>query len=100
MYIFNPSQNQPLHPHELLLLSIMNWIKIRHPILDIKLNPNLIIQLIHPPIQPARLNTSHLGHNLQFSVQSRATIIAEKVLVDFSRVGNGVIALRMAWPFC
>ena len=59
--------------------------QILHPILRIKLNPDLPTQARRPTIQSTRLNARNIGHDFELRVQRRSALAAEEVLVDLAR---------------
>lgn len=66
-----------------------------HPILRVELN-SYILDIGGTAIQSTSLNASQVWHDLQFSVQRAAASRAEEVLVDLSRVSNGIVSLESA----
>jgi hypothetical protein len=78
---------------DLLLLRALNLMRKANPVFSIKLHANLP-KVRSTCIKTTRLNTSHIWHDLQLSIQTAATGRAEEVLVDLSRIANCVVSFE------
>lgn len=76
-----------------LLLGTRHFMQITDSILGVELNSHLASQARGAVIEPARLDTSNIRHDLKLRIQRRATLPAEEVLVDFARVTLGIPCL-------
>lgn len=65
-----------------LLISAIDGLRIRQTITSVELDAHRMIIL--PAIQTAALDTSNVGHDLQFCVE-RATAVGAKLLLDQQR---------------
>ncbi|TQS33023.1 hypothetical protein Golomagni_06647 [Golovinomyces magnicellulatus] len=79
-----------------LLLSTSTIVQITNTILCIKLDANLVTKTSSAAIQTTGLDARHVRHDLELGVQRRTAVSAEEMLVDFTRVANGVPSLGRA----
>lgn len=80
-----------------LLLRSLNSRTITRPILNIKLNIDLPIQIRRTPIQSPGLDAGHIGHDLELGVQTRAAGRTEEVLIDLAAIADSVVGGWCSW---
>lgn len=70
--------------------------QVVNSVLGVELDTNLVPKAGVSSIETARLDASHIRHDLELGVQRATTVRAKPMLVDFATVSDSIVVLRLA----